>query len=476
MPQGKICADFIHLKPQPINYNMKLILCFLLFSFYSYPNEIHRFYLKENQKLTATFSGSIGQTSSLHFAVAKNKETGDYDVLTFYTDASGQFKQMEELHFQKEPKIVSWHKNENIITIINHNDEKLTIVDFDLTTGKATYGDTNQAKAPDNIFREKGKTIYFYYNGIKGGVVMAEYTTTKAPFIKNYSFKTNDAGNYKTVFKKTPEAIDLNEYISNGSIADYRSYLTDRFLVVTADDKATGISTVMSLNRNNGEIAFKALQNKLHKQQDLTTFVTNDMVFSMAINEIDMALKIYDLATGDEKKSYTLKKDFSQYFQGPAFEKNFFEQACKNIMKPTLAVNYTNDGLITLRIDVVEKSSYTYDYNYDWFRIYMWQNQMMQSQQNYLRGPSAEKYKILPADYKDPKTAFTLVFNKELQLLGNSNVVEGFIDINKASYINRYRGINYLANFTATFLKDEMRYIYQHKDNKMIFISSTQYM
>lgn len=454
---------------------MKHLIYILLVTIYAQAGEIHRFKLNDDQKLISTFSGRLNKLSSLHFAVAKNKTSGHYDILTFYTDSKGSFKQLDNINFKKEPKIVSWHINGDKVTIINHNFEKITLVDFDLITGKAVYGTTTDVEKPDNIFAEEGKTLYVYYKGEKDGIRINEYIDASTVSSKLYPIDKQNIGTYKEILNTIPEEIESNGALTNGSIVASRSYINGDFLIITNDDSAKGNTSAIILNTVTGSVISKAFKNNVQKQKDLTTFITDGNLFSSALSRDDMVLKIYDLSTGDETKTYSLKNDFSKHLYGKKHENVFLNEGCKNAMKPIVAVRFDNEQYI-VRMDVTEKKKYTNYYNNWWFH-HWWFVDFYQQQQYLMRmGPDPGSYELIDNCYSAEKTAITMVLDKRLQLVGSSNVIEGYKDVNKGSYINRYREIKYIQNFTAVFLEKELRYIYQHKDTGIIYISSVEYM
>lgn len=437
-----------------------------------------KFKLSEYQKLEGTFSGELDRKESVHFVIAKNKSTKKFDVLTFFTDASGNVKQLETIYLKKAPSIISYHKSGNILTVLNYDDELLRVIDYNTETLKAAIKETEDFVEPKNIFRLKDKTIIVQHKGTKGGLKINEIRSCKDIKTKEADIPEAQSKEYKQFFKVMPEAVNSNEFVKNGSISETKSYIINDNLVITADDKKEGITKTMTINATTGKADFKTFTNKTYKQRDITSYIYGNNLFSIGLNKEDLKLKSFDLSSGAEKTSYSLNGELAEASKNKDAKTNFLKEASRGSMAPTVTVNRAGNNY-AVRMDAVHRD--TYNYNYNWYHMHwmmqqqwMMHQQMMQNNMRVMQmsGPAPAFYDHFITPYIEKKDiAFTILLDDNLKLVNNSEINTDMKDIDKDKYLNDFKDNKEITQFTAAFLDGEMRYIYQDKKSKEIFIS-----
>lgn len=306
-----------------------------------------------------------------------------------------------------------------------------------------------------------------------------EITDTNTITTKNINVDEDKIKDFKQFFKEEPQAVNTNEFVKNGSIAETKVYFVNNNLVITKDDRKEGITNAVIIDAHTGGLTFKNYSNKTEKQKDVTSFISGGNLFSIGLSKEDMNLKSFDLLSGKEKSAYNisalsknLKADFNQAA--------FLKEAAKGSMTPTVTVNKAGKNY-AVRIDAVNKETYNYNYNW-WWHHWMMQHQMMQQQrilqQNNvrmmnMRGPGHRYYDRMIADYKEKKDiAFTVLLNEDLQLIDEYEPKTDLADIDKDKYLNQYKNDKSVLQLTATFLDTELRCIYQDKISRDIVITN----
>ena len=140
---------------------IKILIITLLFSFFrGSEKEEFSYSLPEFYKLKNTVSVKIAGQRSLHLAIAKNKNSNQYDVVPLVMNQNGQVNKLPTLSFEDEPELVSFHINDNQLTLINFQDDQLIIDDLDLEEGSTKRKLVNEIEKPKNIITEDHETLF----------------------------------------------------------------------------------------------------------------------------------------------------------------------------------------------------------------------------------------------------------------------------------------------------------------------------
>jgi len=461
------------------------IITLLLSVSLSQANELFKITLSKDQKLENTFSASLANNTTLHIAVISNKESKKYDLIPVYIDSQKQAKKLTKMVFDEIPVIVSYHLNNNIASLITHNEKKeeLSILDFNLTTGASNVNKLKDEAFPDNVFRLNNKTTLVYtekeaINSItieNAGLV--SYSGVKVP--EEYQNK------FKKFLKNNPQAINQNEYVKNGSINDARAYLKDDQIIFTENTKSFGADLyIFDFEKQTVDVSEFNFRNTETKYRGFNTYIQDENLFVVLNNKEDVLFKTQSIVDKTSTSEISIKNSLQQLKKEAKTLDNFLKASNKANMKPTVTLNKNDMGNFVVRLDYVNKNTYQYHHDW-WFHHWMFhQNNMMMQRHIQMQtqnmsfgsGPNPEYFNTLPEIYTTPskeEESYAIEFEYNINsktIIEDGNLNTTFKNIDKDSHLDEFENNKKMKEFTADFTENDFRYIYQDKKTKTIYI------
>ncbi|WP_299440369.1 hypothetical protein [uncultured Aquimarina sp.] len=469
---------------------LKIAFIFLTISLHA--SEID-FVLNKGQKVKSTYSGDIDQKSSIHLIIYKDKNRKEYGIKPFFIDENNKIIELNDINFSSEPTILSYHKNEETLTLIASEDtklklgiftKKLTIIDVNINTKESKIKVLPKFKLPKVTVRLPEKSILLNYiveekriditNIVNGDNII------QTPF--NVS---EDYGIFKRIFSSQPKFINTNEYIENGAIDDTKVYYDKGLLYF--DYIRRNNQSILSLVLNpvqSNSLQFQIIDNlDIEKIKNLNSFYHKGNLFLMIKTKKSTILSVVDIKTGSIKFKKPIQGNFIGYFNDENLR--LIDKAIRiQRHKPTITINKSVEGLNVLRLSYVDKTTYNYHNNW-WFHHQMFQNMMHQQQefmrqQNFNRmpsfGPNNETFDLynteVPSIIKENEF-IKIVFDNNLNPIKNASVktVKEYID--KNLYLEPFKDQKGIKHFTAAFSTESIRTIHYSKKSKKFIIETS---
>ena len=464
---------------------MKKLLLFtaLLVANLSQGNELLRFKLNKDDKLQSTYSASIGNGSSVHFVIAKNGASKKFLLMPYLVDASNKVKKLNSFASENNFNIVSFHSNNDILSIVDYNsdDKELNFIDFNMSTGKSTSKRQEQKTPFDHLFRLKNKTLLVTLDKKTNFLKVQSVATSDAVTQTNISIPEDKQKLFKKLAEQTPESVNQDEFVKNGSISSRKAYSIGNDIVYTFEkDKSETQVLKFELNKTD-DFALSSINTEdLKSSKDVSNYLVNDKIAFLAVDKDDVKLNIFDINSSKKTNSLSFKNDLSASVAQEQLA-NFMKQASKSSNKSTVTVNKTKDNKLKFRVDYVNASEYSYNYNW-WFNQWFFQQQMMMQQQHMMMinrqaqmrmGPAAPDGDFMYAEeFKDAeKKAIEFTLDTNFKTTGQEDNTLQYPEIDKDKYLEKYKSDRKIKQFTSNFENNEVHVIYQDLNSKDIVIS-----
>ena len=459
-----------------------LLLFFLTISLVTTANEGFNYKLKKHQKFEKTFSVNINENATLHLLIVKNKDSKLYDLIPFYMNDKQAITQLETTSFKEIPEIISYHQNNNNVTLISHQNETLDIMDFDVLTRKLTKKSIPNFKKPATVFIEKQKSIILYYDKKESSISIVTIKDSESLNTLKYPVPVSIQKNISTSFKGTIEVLNTNEYVENGSIAGTQAYLLNGSFYFVIDKENENILETIILNPNKKEpFAFKTfISNKIKKVKSSNSYVIDGKLFSLKLGKEDLYLSIYDILSGTTKKEISLNEELNKIASIKSKSSKFLKGANKKDMKPTITVNTTKEGSFKVTMNYVNKTTYQYYNNWFWMHQMMMQQQQMIMNQQYMMqhspnrfGPNPDNYQeVLIDSFIEKTTSFSFILNIDFEVFEDENQETTYKFVDKEKYLKLLSDNKNIYNSTIGFLEDEFRYMFTNKKKNTVYIQT----
>ncbi|SDX16790.1 hypothetical protein SAMN05444411_103254 [Lutibacter oricola] len=467
-------------------------LAFITFQ-YNYANNIE-FTPSKNQKIEGTFSGDISKKQSVHLIFANNKTSKTYEVIPFYMDEMDKIVQLENINFKKSPGIVSYHLSKNTLTLILSEKEKKTsqfyhIIDYNLENLTKT---SKKIEKKDEDFTIRQPKCTYIVNTQKTYLNIQRIDNSNT--INQHQVTPTNSEKFKEIFKNnSPDVVNTNEFVKNGSINNLQSYLENNKLRFIKLNNKTNTVNSISINLEDYSYKFNDFENNdLIDNKDSNSFIHDQKLFSILVSKKDALLKINDLDKGKELLKKSLLNEIKSIDKSKI--ENIIKKASKGKNKPTITINKSINNKMVVNVDYVDARVYNYHFNW-WFHHWMWQQQqwhtqqmmnMMQNQinintQNFQRMKSFSSFGPNVFDYGDSmytssiKKSITFVLDSGLKINKNASTKTKFKEIDRDKYLNPLKENTKLRHITASFQKDSFRYIYYSKTLKKFYIKTSKF-
>ena len=457
---------------------MKKLFVFILFlSIYnSFAFDLYSVKLSKNEKLEGTFSINVSNNQSVHLLFIKDSETKKFVIKPLFLNQTKVVKELESYTLDSKPNIIANHYLDNNFVISNYDEDskKLTVIEFDLITGKFKDKIVENYLKPKIIFNQNGKTYLINLNTENQKQLRVDVIINTNQIVSSaIKLDPNFYKKFKSVINDSPDVINQEVFVKNGSIKKNRVYLNDDNLYFTNEnnDKTTSLFTFNLNDKTSATTIFDF--NLDNKTKDFNSYVFADKLMNVTSKYDDIDIKYFDLKTSKLIKELSLNTDLKSLFNNDKIQ-NFLNEEKKPSLKITSTINSTKDNNYKITISRVNINDYNYNYNWWWFQSFMMQQmQMQQMMQMSARGgfgPKNDYNDIYISEKRKPET-LEFVVNNQFEIQASNNVSSVFKNIDKDEIIKEFEKDKSIKNFTATFLEDELIYVYQNNKSKEIFIN-----
>lgn len=462
-----------------------LTLCLFLQSAFS--TELLKIKVGKNQKIEGTFSAELSENSTLHFILTKNTDSKKYEIIPVFVDSNQKSKQLDIFETKEIPSFLSFHKNGSIVTLscFYEKRKELLRIDFDVISGKFQTSITTDFDSPKNVFRLSNQTVFVYIDKMKHNVSTLSFTDSKEMKTEKFEFTKNEVAVFNSFFHETPEAVNQVEFVKNGPITKRKSYFSSDKLIFTNEKDNSNIQVLTLHLDGTKHLNFDNFNFNYDKNiKDQNTYVSENLLFSVAVSKEDVIVNAFDMNSKNSTKSLSLQDDLSQKFDA-ATRKEFINSSAKNSMKPTITINTTKSpNKFLIRLDRVNKNTYTYYHNWwhiHWMMQQQQQQMMLMQQQQMMRqsiprgfGPNPNFYDALAMIYIDKIELKPIEFivDSNLSLDEKDTVETVFKDIERDDYLDKFKDDKSMKDFSAGFTTTDFRYIYYDKKAEYVYLKA----
>lgn len=457
---------------------MKYLLLPLLFlvASFSNPPKKGEISLSRNYKVENTFSGDTANNESFHLIIAKNSKTKQCEIIPI-SNTNGELNQLKSVSFDKMPSVLSYHNNGDGLTLIvsskGKKEDEFTIVDINLSTGESVKSDLISDKDFKTVIRKKHSNLLVFSDKASIKILNIKDSKTTSEIAGESTKSTEDF--LKDLNKNNLSAVNTNEYVANGSIDTFRAYAEENSVFITKEDTKDNETVVLNLPLD-GASLFK-LESTVYKSKSIedvkksTSYVQNGQLFQMSMSKVKGDLSIFNFQDNSETnldlntvKISKKSKDFESITE-------FLKQATRSKNKPTVTINETTSGDVSLRVDYVNKKEYNYNYNWWWHHNWAFQHHMMMMQQQIqiqqqMRSFGPNSFDEVPFFAKDEKHHFEIVLNSSNTVIENGELETIYQEIDKKKYIKELDDNTKVKHTSTVFINNQLRYFGYNKKTK----------
>jgi hypothetical protein len=127
--------------------------------------EIFTLNLGKNEKLEGSFSIVNNKNETTHLLFIKNSETKKYIIKPFLFSENNVVSEIQNVIVEKKPNIIANFSDKKHMTISSYDesDKILTLIEFDLATGKAKYNEIFKYQKPDIILNQNNQILFLKF-------------------------------------------------------------------------------------------------------------------------------------------------------------------------------------------------------------------------------------------------------------------------------------------------------------------------
>lgn len=450
---------------------------------FGFATEFFSVSLNENEKLEGSMSNNFSNNESSHFIIIRNTQSSKYIVRSFLINNEKKVIQLEDAIFNEMPNILSQHKNENTLTFTNYSkrNKTLFIIDLDTKTGKKSFDKIENIENPDLIFTESNFSIAINLDPSGKSITVQKIESSALKTNKTIYVPEELIKEFKTIVKNTPDAINQNEFVKNGSINPFKAYCINENIFFT-DNSNREFSNVFQLNSNsqNPITKYKFKTNFDKELKDINSYVVDNTFVVLGSGKEDFSVNAFNLDNQQFINKISFLNDLKENFNSNELD-IFLKEAKKSILKSTITINKTLNNNLKVRIDKVNKNTYQYNYNW-WFHTWFMQQQQIMMQHmmihNQIRaggfGPSDkfDAYFDFILSLKDDKyQSLEFVVNPtDFKIITSSNEETIFKNVDKEALLSPYEENNNFKEFSCAFTDTEYHLIYFNKKSKKVHI------
>lgn len=443
-------------------------------------SDLLRVKLDKNEKLQSTFSASIGNRNSVHFTLVKNTNSKKFLLTPYLIDNTKAIKKLSQFVSENEFNIISFHSNNEILSIVDYNsdDKQINFIDFNLSTGAST-STTKQQKTPfDHLFRLKDKTLLVTLDKKQNFLKVQSIGSSDNIKDINIAIPEDKQKLFKKLAEQTPESVNQDEFVKNGSISPRKAYAVGDGIIYTFEkDKSETQVLKFDLTKSSDFNLTSISTEEFKSSKDVSNYLINDNIAFLAVDKEDVKVNLFDINSAKKVNSLSLKSDLSNLVNQESLS-SYIKAASKSSNKSTLTVNRTDNNKLRFRLDYVNSANYNYNYNW-WYHQWFFQQMMMQQQQMMLihrqlptrMGPANEDNELAYFEEwkEEEKKAIEFTLDIDFKVTGQDDKLI-YPEIDKDKYLEKYKNNRTVKQFTSNFENNEMRIIYQDLNSKDIVI------
>lgn len=454
-----------------------LPILFLLTSFNTNPTKSKSIKLAKHYKVESTFSGDTSNKESFHLIIAKNIKKKQFEIIPI-ANKEGVLTQLDAIVFDKVPSILSFHKNEDTVSLIvskkGKKEKEFTVVDVNLITGKNETSETIDGKNFRAVLRTQNDNLLLFSNVDELKIIKTKNANAIKEIIAKGTKESKEL--LKAINKGSIDAVNTDEFVANGSINAIRAYTDGDAIVISNENEKDGITYVSKINLKEGlEVDLKSIKygtastQKINKQ---TSYVNGSKLYQLKNNKKDANVSIYNLDSDDKTDLNLRDASISKKSKGFEGIEDFVKKSARSANEPTMTINNTKNGNVSVRFDYVNKKQYSYHYNWWWHHHWMFQQQMMMMQQQqiirnniprYGPSPDLEDYSYVVAE----KHFFEIVLNNKSIVVSDAKSEETvYSDIDKKKHIKVIDDNTKIKHASSVFINNKLWYFGYDKKTK----------
>ena len=454
------------------------LIAFLFLINSTHARELFQYNLENNEKLESTYTAEFTNGKTIHFAVIKNTASKNYFLTPFLVDKNNHVQKMDRYVSKKLLEIKSYHSNKNNATITAYDSDgkELHVIDYDFNTGKIRSKTQALLSAPDNIFRLIDRTVLVAFDKKENRLKVNSILDSDYNKLTEIAVPKDKIKLFNKLIEETPESINQEEFVENGSISKRKGYILNSNLIYTLEkDKNETQVFNFDLSKTN-DFTYATLNSSFAKEtKDISNYFVEDKIIFLGVNKQSIQIKIISALDLKEIKKINFNLDSNAQIKSELLE-DYIKTALKSSMKSTIAINKTKNNGFAFILDNVISATYSYNYNWFFHHQFMLQQQMMQQQmmmQNARSfGPSAYEpfdFSLVTKDKKNIPIQFVLDAN--LNFIDGSNSETIYPKIDRDTYLEKFKDDKSIKKFSTAFTNNEIRYIYQNSKSKAIIIN-----
>ncbi len=441
--------------------------------------------LADNFTPKASFSCELESKKSFHFVIAKDKENNDYAILPIRLEEEALKSLKPVKGFDKIPSILSYHNNGEILTLIvsisSKKDRSYKILDINVNSGKTILSETIIGEDFKTVITKKHESLLLFSNGNRFRIQKIQNSSSIEDIKITPSEKT--MGFFKHLDDFGISAVNVNEFVDNGSINRVKAYGFDDELIITNDNLPKGYSTVLRLPLNQGDldnVVHDRFNTNLIKNKGLASYVYGGKFFQFVMNKENGNFQIYDLESKEVKTLELNSVEINKKGKDFISLENYIKQSKRNTYKPTVTINKTKDNKALVRFDYVFLQTYNYHNNW-WFHDHMWQQQMMWQQQQMMNNFQNSAPKFGPSIIVDvpsfsikKESYFEIVLDLKTNEVVKENVETIYPDLDKERLVDKFEKFKTIKDYKSHVFINKMMYNFAyHKKSKAFTLYET---
>ncbi len=446
---------------------MRFLLLPILFLFLSNtPNdslEKQSIKLPEHYTVKELFSCKLKSLNSFHFIIAKNKNNSLFSLIPLFPDKKSliTFKPIE---FKGKPNILSYHNNEEVLTIVLSIGAKGIQTFYAVDINTATKETFKSAPRKWKYFKTTLRKDYESLILLCDGNGLRILKIVNANYIEEINVQPSDKTRWFFVNLKkfNCDGVTLDEYVANGSIKRFKAYSINDELVITEDNIIRGYSTVMKLRLDEGDLnsaTHLSFETDYKKLKKLASFYEDNKFYQLAVTKDSITLFVNDLTDRTTVKHDLLNVEIHYSADEFTSVDDFIYNSNRLTSTPTIAVNETVDLNKLVRIDYVPMETYNYYHNY-WFN----QQHLENFTRNKRHGPSPAE-EVPYSSSLNSKEFFEILLDLDSNVIVNSNDITLYRDIDKKKLVREFVEFNALKCISSSVFVGAIMYnlVYKKK-------------
>lgn len=352
-----------------------LLLLFTLISSVSFSQKlIGEIKINADEKNITNLSGKFNDSISYNIIINKKTNSEHHESILYFYSKNNFIKSSPLLVTKNKPNFLTYHINEDILTLTREVNNKVLVYDYDYKTDKVISSEIQIN--PKGIFSHEN--VIFITNKL------SETNVLKMIKVKSSTDITKTVVYPKTSLEKELlrsftgenfEFINDLQFIEKGSIKKYKGYYDGTDLILTKDDDNSGKVSFFRINTegNIDSKVFNIPDGKSSKK--LKSFYKDEKLFVFNMHKSDAFLSIYDTQSSKTLKSINYntedfgphnkvvingKETTDNFKNKKRFYKSFFPQAIGSVYNAELYIGVNksiNDDYI-VQIGHVDKNKF----------------------------------------------------------------------------------------------------------------------